>query len=56
MKTPWTISSREEVIAILWMLLYYTSKDQAADITRYFFIFMAIVSFIAVVHYKSKDN
>ena len=38
------------------MVLYYVSKGQAAEITRYLFVFMAAVSFIASLHYYFKDN
>lgn len=56
MKPPWTRSNREEVIALLWLVLYYVSEGKAAEVTRYLFIFMAVISFLASIYYSSKDN
>lgn len=56
MKAPWTRSNREEVIAILWTLLYYTSAGQAADLTRNLFLFMALLSLIFTFYYAIEDN
>ena len=56
MKAPWTRSNREEVIAILWTLLYYTSAGQATDLTRNLFLFMALLSLIFTFYYAIKDN
>ena len=38
------------------MVLYYTSKGQAAEITRYLFLVMAVGSLIASLHYYFKDK
>lgn len=38
------------------MVLYYTSKGQAAEITRYLFLFMAVGSLVASLYYHFKDK
>lgn len=38
------------------MVLYYASKGQAAEITRYSCVFMAVVSLVASIYYKYKDK
>lgn len=43
-------------MAILWLVLYYASKEQAGYITRYLFVFMAAVSLIAALYYHFKDE
>lgn len=56
MKTPWTRSNREEVIAILWTLLYYASAGQATDLTRNLFLVLALLSAIFTFYYAIEDN
>jgi amino acid permease len=55
-KPAWTRSNREEVIALLWGILYYVGGEDMSSIARSFVGFMVVSSLLLSIYYAFKDK